>query len=165
MKKYRDIISGAVLFVLAAAYYVMAMGIKQYNAGQKGIITSDFMPKIYGAAVMVLSAILIIRAVIKLKKGQAEQGESSSGQKMSFQPEIPLVFLLLIVYVLLLPTVGFVIMSILFILGLSYILLPREQRGPKTYLIILAVAVLFTVSITLIFIQGFNLTLPMGILG
>ena len=59
MKKYSDIISGAVLFVLAAVYYAMATQIKQYNSGLPGIITSDFIPKVYGIAVMVLSAILI----------------------------------------------------------------------------------------------------------
>ena len=47
MKKYSDIISGAVLFVLAAVYYVMATQIKQYNAGLPGTITSDFIPKVY----------------------------------------------------------------------------------------------------------------------
>ena len=60
MKKYSDIISGAVLFVLAAVYYAMATQIKQYNSGLPGIITSDFIPKVYGIAVMVLSAILIL---------------------------------------------------------------------------------------------------------
>ena len=63
MKKYSDIISGAVLFVLAAVYYVMATQIKQYNAGLPGTITSDFIPKVYGIAVMVLSAILIFRGI------------------------------------------------------------------------------------------------------
>ena len=60
MKKYSDIISGAVLFVLAAVYYAMATQIKQYNSGLPGIVTSDFIPKVYGIAVMVLSAILIL---------------------------------------------------------------------------------------------------------
>ena len=51
MKKYSDIISGAVLFVLAAVYYAMATQIKQYNSGLPGIITSDFIPKVYGRCV------------------------------------------------------------------------------------------------------------------
>lgn len=36
MKKYSDIISGAVLFVLAAVYYAMATQIKQYNSRPAG---------------------------------------------------------------------------------------------------------------------------------
>ena len=168
MKKYRDILSGTVLFLLAAAYFVMAMDIKQYNAGQPGIITSDFIPKIYGIAVMALSAILVVRGVVQLKKDRrsgADRGETAAGPRFPVQPEILLVFLLLVVYVALLPTVGFVIMSTLFILGLSCVLLPKHRRTPKYCLAVLAVAALFTAAITLIFVQGFSLTLPMGILG
>lgn len=36
MKKYSDIISGAVLFVLSAVYYAMATQIKQYNSRPAG---------------------------------------------------------------------------------------------------------------------------------
>lgn len=166
MKKYSDIISGAVLFVLAAVYYVMATQIKQYNAGLPGTITSDFIPKVYGIAVMVLSAILIFRGIRDLKKAQVQEtGEAQDRKRFPIDPAIVLVFLLLVVYVALLDTVGFTIMSTLFVLGLSYILLPKEKRTPKTCVAVFAVALAFSVAITLIFVKGFSLTLPMGILG
>ena len=162
MKKYSDIISGAVLFVLAAVYYVMATQIKQYNAGLPGTITSDFIPKVYGIAVMVLSAILIFRGIRDLKKAQVQEtGEAEDRKRFA----IVLVFLLLVVYVALLDIVGFTIMSTLFVLGLSYILLPKEKRTPKTCVAVFVVALAFSVAITLIFVKGFSLTLPMGILG
>lgn len=164
MKKYSDVISGAILFILSTAYYVMALDIKQFNAGQTGIVTSDFMPKIYGAAVMLLSALLIVRGIRNIKKAAGLEDEvETGGRKFFVQLETLLVFLLLIVYVALLPTAGFIIMSILFVMGLSCLLLPKEKHGPKTYLAILAVATVFTVAITLIFVKGFSLTLPMGI--
>ena len=56
-------------------------------------------------------------------------------------------------------------MSTLFVLGLSYILLPKEKRTPKTCVAVFVVALAFSVAITLIFVKGFSLTLPMGILG
>ena len=165
MKKYSDVISGAILFVLSAVYFTMALDIKQYNAGQPGIITSDFIPKVYGVAVMVLSAILIFRGLREARRSSGTGAEQAAGRRFPIQPEIPLVFLLLIAYVALLSTVGFVIMSILFVVGLSCVLLPKDKRSVKTYVLILGVAVVFTVLITLIFIKGFSLTLPMGILG
>ena len=161
MKKYSDIISGAVLFVLAAVYYAMATQIKQYNSGLPGIVTSDFIPKVYGIAVMVLSAILIFRGIRDLKKARAPEKAS----RFPIDPAIVLVFLLLVIYVALLDTVGFTIMSTLFVLGLSYILLPKEKRTPKTCVAVFVVALVFSVAITLIFVKGFSLTLPMGILG
>ena len=163
MKKYSDIISGAVLFVLAAVYYAMATQIKQYNSGLPGIITSDFIPKVYGIAVMVLSAILIFRGIRDLKKARAQEAGETS--RFPVDPAIILVFLLLVIYVALLDTVGFTIMSTLFVLGLSYILLPKEKRTPKTCVAVFVVALVFSVAITLIFVKGFSLTLPMGVLG
>ena len=166
MKKYSDIISGAVLFVLAAVYYVMATQIKQYNSGLPGIITSDFIPKVYGIAVMVLSAILIFRGIRDLKKARAQEaGETEEASRFPVDPAIILVFLLLVIYVALLDTVGFTIMSTLFVLGLSYLLLPKAKHTPKTCVAVFAVALPFSVAITLIFVKGFSLTLPMGILG
>ena len=100
MKKYSDIISGAVLFVLAAVYYAMATQIKQYNSGLPGIVTSDFIPKVYGVAVMVLSAILIFRGIRDLKKARAQEaGEPEEASRFPIDPAIVLVFLLLVIYV------------------------------------------------------------------
>ena len=56
--------------------------------------------------------------------------------------------LLLVVYVALLDIVGFTIMSTLFVLGLSYILLPKEKRTPKTCVAVFAVALAFSVALT-----------------
>lgn len=167
MKKYGELIGGVVVFMVAAVYFWMAFSIKKFGAGQPGIITSDVMPKIYGAAVMLLGAIQIFRGIRELKAPAAPAGpdEAETKGKFPVEPEILLTFLLLVVYVALLQTVGFVIMSILFVLGLSAILLPTEKRGKSSYLMILVVAVIFTVAITAIFVKGFNLTLPMGLLG
>lgn len=169
MKKYSEVIGGVVLFVLSAVYFAMAFGIKQFNAGQPGIVTSDFMPKIYGVAVMVLSAILILRGIRDLKADrQVEMGQeevSGKKRKLPVEPEILLTFLFLILYVGLLESVGFIIMSVLFVMGIAYILLPYDKRTKKMYLIILVSGTIFTVAITLIFVKGFSLTLPMGIFG
>ena len=94
MKKYSDVISGAILFILSTAYYVMALDIKKFNAGQTGIVTSDFMPKIYGAAVMLLSALLIVRGIRNIKKAAGPEDEvETGGRKFFVQPETLLVFL------------------------------------------------------------------------
>ena len=171
MKKYSEIISGLVLFVLSSVYFWMAFGIKQFNAGKPGIVTSDFMPKIYGISVMILSAILILRGIRDLKRGEhpgaGEDAVAREGRKwkLPVEPEILLTFLFLVLYVALLESVGFIIMSILFIMGIAYVLLPYDKRTKKMFLIVFVSGSLFTVAITLIFVYGFSLTIPMGIFG
>lgn len=167
MKKYREIIGGSVFFLFSAVYYAMSLQIKQFGAGQPGIITSDFLPKIYGIAVMILSAIQVLQGAVQLKAEQraAAGGAEGKERRVPVEPEILLTFLLLLVYVGFLKSVGFLIMSVLFILGLTFLLLPRDQRGWKKFVKVLVIAVGFTVAIYLIFVQGFHLTLPVGILG
>lgn len=170
MKKYSEIISGVVLFALSTVYFWMAFGIKQFNAGKPGIVTSDFMPKIYGLSVMILSGILILRGIRDLKAGRypgaGEEPEGSNSKwKLPVQPEILLTFLFLVLYVALLERVGFIIMSVLFILGIAYVLLPYDKRTKKMFLIVFVSGTVFTVAITMIFVYGFSLTIPMGIFG
>lgn len=169
MKKYREIIGGVVFFVFALAYFVMAFGIKQFGAGKPGIVTSDFMPKIYGGLILILSAIQILQGVWQLKTQHqllATDARTSGEYSIKFQIEweILLTFLLLVLYVGMLKAIGFLITSVLFILGLTFILLPKKQRGLKKFIEVLVIAVLFTVTIYLIFVKGFHLTLPVGIL-
>ena len=48
---------------------------------------------------------------------------------------------------------------------LPFIFQPKEKRTPKTCVAVFVVALVFSVAITLIFVKGFSLTLPMGVLG
>ena len=66
LKKYGELIGGIAVFMIAAVYFWMAFGIKQFNAGQPGIITSDIMPKIYGAAVMLLFCFKLVQIILDL---------------------------------------------------------------------------------------------------
>ena len=54
MKRYREVIGGSVFFLFAATYFVMAFQIPTFN---DGFISSDFMPKVYGTILMLLSVI------------------------------------------------------------------------------------------------------------
>lgn len=62
MKRYREVIGGSVFFLFAATYFVMAFQIPTFN---DGFISSDFMPKVYGAILMLLSVIQIIQGAFR----------------------------------------------------------------------------------------------------
>lgn len=163
MAKYRDVIGGCLFFIFAAVYYNMALGIHQFSAGS-GMVDSQFMPKVYGILLMILSAIQVLHGVYHIKKGDAEEDEGNGltvgEQIFSFVTS----FLLLVIYVALLDSVGFIIMSALFITCMTMLLSTKEQRSGKKLLKIVAISVVFSVAVYLIFVQGFGLTLPDGIL-
>lgn len=73
--------------------------------------------------------------------------------------------MLLIGYVGLLELVGFVIMSSIFIFLMTMWLLPKDQRNKKQIILTAIIAVVFASCVYLLFVKGFALTLPVGILG
>lgn len=84
-------------------------------------------------------------------------------KKMIFS--VVLTFVLLIGYVGLLELVGFVIMSSIFIFLMTMWLLPKDQRNKKQLILTAIIAVVFASCVYLLFVKGFALTLPAGILG
>ena len=78
---------------------------------------------------------------------------------------VVLTFVLLIGYVGLLELVGFVIMSSIFIFLMTMWLLPKDQRNKKQLILTAIIAVVFASCVYLLFVKGFALTLPAGILG
>ena len=159
MKRYREIIGGSVFFLCATVYFVMAFGIKQFN---DGIISSDFIPKLYGGILMVLSVLQVLFGVMNFKRQELEAEEENLIQMLT---PVVLTFTLLIGYVSMLRSIGFVIMSSLFVFLMTCLLCPKDWRVPKRLLLIAVIGIGFSAAIYLIFTRGFALTLPAGILG
>lgn len=166
MGKYREIIGGSVFFLCAAAYYVMAFGIQQYGAND--VMDSAFIPKVYGVLIMILSILQVVFGVLDLKKGESKEKSDETGNGLSVKQQLAsalITFAMLIVYVALLDSIGFIIMSSLFIFCMTLLLIPEEKRQRKQLIMIAGIAVSFSVVVYLLFVEGFALTLPAGILG
>lgn len=166
MAKYREIIGGCVFFMFAAAYYVGALSIKQFAGND--MVDSQFIPKLYGIIIMILSALQVLFGIMKMKKDEAEDKEDDDKPHLSVQQQIIsflMSFALLIIYVALLDSVGFIIMSTLFIIFMTTLLLPKEKRNSKRVGMTAVIAAAFSVAVYMVFVEGFALTLPAGILG
>lgn len=152
MKRYRELIGGTVFFIFAAVYFVMALQIPEFN---DGFVSSDAMPKIYGIILMVLSAIQIF-AALRLPKTKEDE-------KAGFVliPEVVITFAFLILYVLLLKPLGFVISTIIFLLGMITLFTPKEKRS---VIRIILISVIFSVVVYWLFAKVLTLSLPQGIL-
>lgn len=163
LEKNREIIGGSIFFLCSAAYFVIAFSIKQY---QDGILSSDFIPKVYGLILMVLSAFQILLGVWFHNKKTIE--EATPEQFKDRIASVVYTFTLLLLYVLLLKPIGFVIMSTVFIFAMTLLLYPKEikEKSKAMHLTkIVVIAVIFSTAVYLFFVWGFALTLPAGILG
>lgn len=160
--KKREVIGGVLFFLFAATYFVMALDIKQYD---DGFLSSDFVPKVYGVILMMLSALQVLIGVWNNKVPEEQDGVAATvfipGQLVS----VALTFVLLLGYILLLKPVGFIIMSSVFIFLMTLMLYPKTERHARRLAQVAAVACLFSASVYFLFVKGFALTLPAGILG
>lgn len=156
----REMLGGGLFFLFAATYFVTALDIKQFN---DGFLSSDFIPKAYGLILMLLSITQIVIGVYGNKKGMSKQNSGVSLLKQ-LAPVIS-TFALLIAYIVFLKPIGFVIMSSIFVFFMTLMLSSREERTFKRLLITAIVACTFSTAVYLLFVRGFALTLPAGILG
>ena len=154
MQRRRELIGGTIFFIFAAVYFVMALQIPEFN---DGFVSSDAMPKIYGILLMLLSAVQIFSALRKKDTPAKEEGDG----KFVVVPEVMITFFFLILYVVLLKPLGFVISTIIFLLGMITLFTPKEKRN---IIKIVLISVIFSVAVYWLFAKVLSLSLPQGIL-
>ncbi len=159
-KKCRDLILGIVLLALGVAYTVMAQQIKQGNKlVQRNVGTyahARIVPTLLGVLLIILSVFLIIQGIKRMKK--EDDGPVKKMDKVDMI-SIVLTFAAMILYIIILPYLGFMISTILYLFGQFTILAPANKRN---YLLFAIVAVVFTVITFVAFRIGLNQMLPRG---
>ncbi|MGI6029215.1 MAG: tripartite tricarboxylate transporter TctB family protein [Candidatus Heteroscillospira sp.] len=152
---WEDVISGFVIFVIGLVLFISSLRLPSGNELQMG---ADFMPKVVSGMLTVLGACFTITAFIKRNNAPAHAAALTRTELIRFS----VAFALFFCYIFFLESVGFVIMTTLYIIAQSWFITPKEKRRP-VFLCILAVSV--SVIIYVIFVFGLKLMLPAGILG
>ena len=159
-KRCRDLILGIVLLALGIAYTVMAQNIKQGNKlVQRNVGTfahARIIPTILGILLIVLAVVLIIQGIIKFIKDDGEAGKKMSKVDMF---SILLTFAAMILFIILLPILGFMLATMIYLFGQITILAPKEKRN---YLLFAIIAVVFTIIAFVAFRIGLTQMLPRG---
>jgi putative tricarboxylic transport membrane protein len=118
---------------------------------------ADFLPKLVSFGMGICGTLIIIfEGFIKKQKKNAAM--PTRHQVINFL----FTFFLLLFYILLLSTVGFLIMSAVYIFLQSWLITPKQKRKPFKLAIIAGVS---SVAIYSTFVFGLSLMLPAGILG
>ena len=158
IKKYGDIIVGVFFMLLSAAKLVMA---KMLPKSKVMDIGPDFMPMCIGVMTFVLAAALVFLN-IKNMKIYVAQAEAEGPEKADYK-RVLTSFIIILVYVFVLKSVGFIISTLVYLPVQMFILAPEERRGKKNVIQLLLTDVLFTFVVFFLFRYGFKIVLPAGI--
>ena len=158
IKKYGDIIVGVFFMLLSAAMMVMAKMLPKSTVMDIG---PDFMPMCIGVMTFVLAAALVLLN-IKNMKIYVAQAEAEGPEKADYK-RVLTSFIIILVYVFVLKSVGFIISPLVYLPVQMFILAPEERRGKKDVIQLLITDVLFTFVVFFLFRYGFKIVLPAGI--
>ena len=155
-KKCRDLIFGSVMLAFSGFYLFFAQQIKTKPKLTPSYASDRIMPTILGILLAILSVILIVQGIKKLK-APAEEG----GKKMDRADAMAVVltFAVIIGYIICMSFLGFCLSTIIYLFLQMIILAPADKRN---YLLFAIVAVVFTALVFVAFRVGLQQLLPRG---
>lgn len=167
MKRLGGILPGVIF--LSISILILA-GSSTITIIPRSRISSAAFPRIIGVAMVILSIVLIVLEIIQLrKKAHVEEGNKDISDdrknRVFFSGEailVVLTFALVAAYTFLLDKLGFVIATILYLIGQIMLLSPSEKRKKWPFFVLLSI--LTSVIVYCVFYYGFSLILPAGIL-
>ena len=162
MKPKMDLIAGIFLFVFSVIVYYASFSIKMLMVSRIG---SRFVPQLVAVAMGILSLVLVIQSLLRMKAGQkAARTEAGSPPKWTFEDYVPVwgTFITLIFYAVAFEPLGFIVSTTIYLLVQFFLLTSMVKRK---YLVFLVSAVLTSVIVYFLFVKVFYLMLPEGILG
>lgn len=161
-RKLRDLILG--VFMLAfSVFYMISTGQIKTNKMIMGkhaaYANGQIVPYLLGGLLAILALVLIAQSVLKLVKGHGmtKEEEKKDGDILT----VILTFAIIIAYIILLPELGFILSTMLFLFAQITVLAPKQG---KKYWVYALVAVVFTAFIFVAFRLGLQQPLPRGVL-
>lgn len=155
-RRHRDLILGIVMLILSFLYYYFAAHVKTRPMLTPDYAGAQVVPRLLGIILAVLSALLIVQAVVRLKKNKAEDGEKMTREDLL---SVVLTFAVTIFYVTAMQPLGFILSTVVFLFLLMNVLAPKEKRKPIMFLLI---SVVFTAIVFVAFRIGLSQLLPRG---
>ena len=167
--KYQDVISGFFLLIVSVAMFAVTFSFEALTVSKVG---PDFMPKIIASMIMIFSIIIIANGLKKAKVHnentgayQESQGDDtksvSKDEKKNLLP-VMMTLGLMIGYFVLIPILGFLLMTALY-LFLQMLLLSHKSNRKIWLFAILSIAT--SALIYYVFRSVFYVMLPTGIIG
>ena len=158
LNRYKEIISGLFMLTISAFYLLNAFKIKILS---RVFFNASMFPKILGIALAILAIGQIVNAVAKLRKEARANGGQSSGISRAGKIRVAATLVALVIYLAFMRDLGFLIMTAFYVFAQILILTPR---GKLSIPLLLILSTVFPAAVYLLFVYGFQLLLPRGVL-
>lgn len=156
-----EIIIGLVLIGLGLLIFIQGGNLPSLN---EAFFNAGSFPRMIAAVLILLSILLILSKLNELRKMEPAEDKVSNKKRLAaFYKEYKLVILttaVFFVYIFLLQFIGFVVSTILFIIGTAILIGYRKRKEVMT---ISAVAVILTLTIYFFFENVLYVRFPSGI--
>ncbi|NDP38439.1 MAG: tripartite tricarboxylate transporter TctB family protein [Rhodoferax sp.] len=149
-KKRMEFFLGLIMLFVGLAYLWATTAIPR-----KDSIDASFVPYVLGSICSVLGVLQLLAAA----KLEARSGSNDNAEKVDYATVAKTVALI-VGYVALLSSVGFPIMTVVYLMAQLYVLTPADQK-PR-WVLYATVAVVAAAGIYLLFRNAFDLMLPLG---
>ncbi len=159
-KKCRDLILGIVMLLFSGFYLYNARQIKTRPKLTPGYASAQIMPTLLGVLLAILAVVCIVQGARKMK---AADGAEETGKKKDKGDIMAVVFTFAVIigYVMVMPTLGFFLSTLVYLFLQMIILAPPAKRN---YVLFAIVAVVFTALVFVAFRIGLQQLLPRGII-
>ena len=155
-KKNRDLIFGVAGLALSVFYLIFSLQIKTKPKLTPSYASDRIVPTILGILLAVLSVILIAQGVKRMRA--QDDGEAKAMDRADIMAVI-LTFAVIICYIILLPYLGFILSTLIYLFCQMIVLAPPDKRN---YALFAIVAVVFTLLVFFAFRMGLQQLLPRG---
>ena len=157
-KKCKDLILGVVMLAFSGFYLFFAQQIKTRPKLTPGYASAKIMPTLLGVLLAILSVFCIVQGIRQMKAADEAQAKKlDRGDLMA----VVFTFAVIIGYILVMPILGFILSTVIYLFLQMLILAPAEKRN---YLLFAIVAVVFTALVFVAFRIGLQQLLPRGII-
>ena len=151
IKKLSENLVSMILLISGVALRVNAQTIQIGNTIGKG---SDFMPKLCTTLWIIIAAGLLLESVTMKDDGEKKPGVSFVG--------FALTVLLLVLYIFLMPLLGFMLSSILYMFAQMLLFVPAVYRTKRNVILFAGLSVAVPIAVYYLFVNVFYLLLPAG---
>ena len=130
-KKYKDLWFGIIALAFSVFYLVVGSQIVTRPKLTPSYASAKVVPILLGSLLALLSVLLIIQAVRKLRAAAATGGaEAETGEKATRDDLLTVVLTLgvILLYIILLPALGFCLSSIIYLFAQMVIMAPKGKR-------------------------------------